>query len=362
MNKLLTLIFLSSSITCETWFGEITGHDRNDGKNGYAGSSGKAITAFYLCGGRNYRVHYLGDDKNTWTQEYCCCEPVGIGRSIDAISISGGKIYSVRFKNGRWGGKITGYNIYDSKKGYAGSLGKEIDAILIEGGDIYRVAYGGESSSVEEVSKRVVKNLFGLDYTYDFEHETIVKEDKYIRVTVKLERSYNYNAKSYINYVIKNNKLVDINIGDFGNILEELKKVVFFDIKSVQSKFEYSFTRGMCNGSVKIMINWLQKKIEIYTGSKITDNHNSFRGGFRITIYIKDDINDLKQTFLAPCSVFLKRLGVVGEKILELITRFLNNVWEILEKICERILESLPEIVCDFILIILFIFLFPFLA
>ena len=54
------------------------------------------------------------------------------------------------------------------------------------------MAYGGESSNVEEVSKRVVKNLFGIDFSYSFDYEMILKEDNAIKVTIKLEYEYKY--------------------------------------------------------------------------------------------------------------------------------------------------------------------------
>ena len=75
------------------------------------------------------------------------CKPVGIGRPIDGIAISGGKGYQVRLKNGRWLGMVYGYDIEDLNKGMAGILGKERDGILITGGERYNACTGGFSSS-----------------------------------------------------------------------------------------------------------------------------------------------------------------------------------------------------------------------
>lgn len=57
------------------------------------------------------------------------------GTPIDAIlfkSSVGIAQYRVHIKNGNWLPWVTGYNINDSKNGYAGIIGKEIDAIEIK--------------------------------------------------------------------------------------------------------------------------------------------------------------------------------------------------------------------------------------
>ena len=326
LNRVLLFFIIFNSIKSETWFNEVTGHDINDPNNGYAGGKGKAITAFYLNGNRHYRVHYLGNEKYSWTGEYWGSGVVGIGRSIDAISISGGYNYRVRYKNGNWEKPVNGFSIYDGVNGYAGTIGKEIDAILIEGDEGYRVAYGGESSNVEEVSKRVVKNLFGIDFSYSFDYEMILKEDNAIKVTIKLDYEYKYTSQHYVSMIIKNNKAVDVRFGDFGNIIDELKKVINFDINKLRTKIEHSYSKGMANGSVNVVFYWAQRKIEISAGSKITPDHNSYRGGFTITIYLKDDMNMFTEKMLAPCTVFLKRLGINGEVIIATIRRITGDI------------------------------------
>ena len=348
--KAILIIFILFFLTkSETWFGEVDGHDTSDGNNGYAGSKGKAITAFYLNGGRRYRVHYKGDDKYSWTGEYCCSGVVGIGRSIDAISISGGHKYRVRYKNGNWEKPVTGYDIYDSKNGYAGTIGKEIDAILIEGDEGYRVAYGGYSSNVEEVSKRVIKNMFGIDASYSFDYERTIIDNNRVKVTVKLEYVYNYKYGNKINLVVKNNRIVDANLGDFGNIIEELQKITNFDIKNLKSKIEYSYSNGMSNGHVSVMFYLFQKKIQISAGSKITADHDSFRGGYTINIYLKDDFNKNSGLVLAPCAVFLKRLGKIGQSIIAFINNVVNNVIQIIVIVAENLKNSLPSLLPTFL-------------
>ena len=240
MNQLLMISILLLLIKCETWWGEVSGHDTSDGKNGYAGSRGKAITAFYLCGDRKYRVHYKGDSKDTWTGEYCSCDPVGIGRSIDGISISGGYSYKVRYKNGNWEKPVTGYSINDSKNGYAGTLGKEIDAILIEGDNIYRAAYGGHSSNVEEVSKRVNESIeeillkhknkriavFAHGYAITFyllKYCTLVNVDETRKLTLK------YKDKIVMDKVINAPEVFRLVFDDKNN-LKSIKLIEFKDL------------------------------------------------------------------------------------------------------------------------------------
>ena len=86
MLKYFLFILLLSVIKSETWEAPVWGFDQNDWKNGIAGRPGYSITGFYLCGRRNYRVHYLGDPKDSWTGEYSWCDPVGLGKPIDAVN------------------------------------------------------------------------------------------------------------------------------------------------------------------------------------------------------------------------------------------------------------------------------------
>ena len=258
MNKTLIIFVLLYFINCETWYDEVDGYNAGDGKNGYAGSRGNAITAFYLKGGRSYKVHYKGDSKKSWSAEFNNGKPVGIGKPIDGISISGGQKYRVRYKNGKWESPVFGYNIIDSKNGYAGTLGREIDAISIEGGKAYRVAYGGFSSDVGEVANRVVKNLFGVDHTYSYDYETTIINNYFIKVTVILLYDYNFNSNHFVKLAIKNNKIVDVSLGDL-NVFEELNKVININLDYFKSKFESSFSNGMSNGSLQVQYYWLQK-------------------------------------------------------------------------------------------------------
>ena len=66
-----------------------------------------------------------------------------------------------------------------------------------------------------------------------------------------------------------------------------LKEAINLDIKDIEPIFEKRLTiNGMYNGNIAMNFNWTQKTIEIDLGSKIMHNYYSYRGGFRISIYI----------------------------------------------------------------------------
>lgn len=339
MNKrIILLILFFSIIECETWLGEVNGHDKNDVNNGYAGSKGNAITGYYLCGGRKYRAHYLGDDKNTWTGEYWGCdEPIGIGRSIDAISISGGYGYQVRLKNGNWLPMIYGYDIVDSNNGYAGILGKEIDAILIEGGNYYRVCYGGHSSNIEEVSKRVVKKWFGIQITDSYEKEKTIIDNNLITVKVKLIGKWEFNFDGTLKFIIENNELKDITIGGLSlNELDEVFGKMIGDEKEKYDKFTVSFKVEMDNGQVTYTIDFLRQIITIDAGSKITKDYFTIRGAFRITIYIKNNDDNITKA--------QKFCLAVGNFVINLLKKIYDDLVSQLDDLAKlpQIREKIP--------------------
>ena len=199
----------------------------------------------------------------------------------------------------------------------------------------------------------MVKKLFGVDYSYNFNDETTIIDNIYIKVTVKLEYEYKYKYKSLINLVIKDNKAVDVNLGDFWNIIEELKKVINFNLDDIKTKIELSYSEGMSNGSVNVIFHWLQKKIEISAGSKITKDHDSFRGGYTITIYLKNDMNKKKQIILEPCYVFLKRLGKAGELVTNFINSIVNDIIQIIIEVMNNLNKLCPSLLSAFLAFIL---------
>lgn len=114
----LSIIFLLS-IKYETWLPEVNGHNENDDINGYAGKKGKPMTDFYLLGHKKYRVHYLGDESDDWSETVRNGHPLGNGKKIDGIMIDDAT-YKVRLNGGKWQPYVDGYDIYDSNNGYAG--------------------------------------------------------------------------------------------------------------------------------------------------------------------------------------------------------------------------------------------------
>ena len=349
MLKYFLFILLLSVIKSETWEAPVWGFDQNDWKNGIAGRPGYSITGFYLCGGRNYRVHYLGDPKDSWTGEYSWCDPVGLGKPIDGIAISGGKWYGVRRKKGKWIGNVNGYDIKDSKNGYAGILGVEIDAIIVQGGDEYRICHGGTSSVPEQVANRVVNNIFGVSKSYNYDWETTVVNNRMTEVKVKLMSKWNINYDGAIKFVIENNSLKEVDwgglIGD--DLYKSLKEAIGFDINNVKYKFEKGFTEGMANGNVVINIYWVQRKIEIDTGIKITKDSTSIRNGFRITIHIKDN-DDIFGKIKKVIKIFVFALGEFLNNILRLMTSFSFGNFE-------QIPQLIPQAVMGQFIAIIFV-------
>ena len=289
-------LFLLTIIKSETWYDPVSGANRYDGKNGYAGSRGKALTHFYLCGNRLYRVHYLGADKDTWTGEYCCCGEVGDGRPIDGIAISGGQGYQVRLKNGKWQDIVYGYDIYDHKNGMAGIFNYPIDAILVSGGDTYRAAIGPSTSLIEIVATKLSNNLFQVHKEFNFESEEFILDNDKVLITGKLYHNLDAQlSDGIIKLTIQDNNVVH---ADWSGLLPEnvnkaLKSLI--DVYNQQTTFESKITAGIVHGDVSVKIFWAEKKIEINASSKITKDHWSHRGGVKFTIYMKDNHNSYKK-------------------------------------------------------------------
>ena len=294
---IILVLFLSIPIKSEIWYDAVSGANVNDGKHGYAGSRGVALTHFYLCGNRRYRVHYLGDPRDQWTGQYWGCDPVGNGRPIDGISISGGKGYRVRLKNGGWKKMVYGYNINDYIHGMAGEYNKEIDAILVEGGDSYRAAYGPSTSLIEIVASKISNNLFGVSKELNFERNLFIYENDKVKVFGKLLHKIKVELEEgIIKLTIKENKVVKSDWSGLfpENVYKILKQMI--DVYKFQSNFESKITAGMVNGDVSVKSFWKEKKIEINVGVKITPDHWSYRAGVKYIIFMKDDHDDYKRS------------------------------------------------------------------
>ena len=121
------------------WLPQVSGYNRYDDNNGYAGIFGKSITSLRVSGGKAYRVHVkggkwlpavTGNNSNDSNNGYAGTTG---GSEIDGVAISGGVQYAVHIKGGNWLPAVSGYNINDDDNGYAGILGRPIDAIMIKG-------------------------------------------------------------------------------------------------------------------------------------------------------------------------------------------------------------------------------------
>ena len=143
-------IFIIKSVATKTWLPQVSGYNKNDANNGYAGIFGKAITGLRVSGGNAYRVHIKGgkwlpsvsgNDANDGNNGYAGTLN---GDDIDAVAISGGVQYAVHIKGGNWLPEVTGYNINDGNNGYAGIIGRPIDAIMIRG-RTYATSYNDNS-------------------------------------------------------------------------------------------------------------------------------------------------------------------------------------------------------------------------
>jgi len=127
------------SEAAKTWLPAVTGYNKNDGNNGYAGIFNKPITGLRVSGNNYYRVHIkgkswlpavYGNNQNDHNNGYA---GTSNGDIIDGVAIAGGVQYAVHIQGGQWLPAVNGYNINDGNNGYAGILGKPIDAIMIKG-------------------------------------------------------------------------------------------------------------------------------------------------------------------------------------------------------------------------------------
>ena len=145
----LFAILVVQSESSQKWLSQVSGFNKNDANNGYAGVMGSSILGLRVSGGKQYRVHVKGgnwlpavtgnnqnDDNNGYAWN---------GKPIDAIAVSGVSLYAVHIQGGSWLSPVSGYNINDANNGYAGILGKTIDAVMISG-RTYAVSISGGSS------------------------------------------------------------------------------------------------------------------------------------------------------------------------------------------------------------------------
>ena len=324
--KIIILLLSLLSIKAQTWYDEINGHNKNDGINGYAGSSTSRIHDFYLCSDRKYRVHYLNDK---WSEEFTACQPAGnCENQIDGIAISGGKGFFWRNNADlSWtSNNITKYDI-NSEDGYGGKLGELMNAILIYGDDYYRTAFRFDNCTNEKyVAKKLIRPLFEkgeLIINYD---ENIIDNNNYKKITIQLLNTSDIIFKGKIIIRLINNNIKDDDFGEDINIdlKEQLKEEIPIndDIDYLKSLFIQYFNQSMGNGSIIINFNWLQKIIGIDVAIKVDAKHYAYRGGYRINIYLSNEDSELLLKVKNVCKIFLK---ISGKKIPNSIKEILLN-------------------------------------
>jgi len=149
---LLSLVFTSKA--ANYWYPEVSGYDKSNSNNGYAGVYGVPVTALTVSGGYKYRVHILnggwlsevsGNDTGNDLYGYAGTKN---GDTIDAVAISGNVEYAVHVLNGGyWLSPVRKYDINDHINGYAGIIGQAIDAVMINGRTYATAHYTSGSSN-----------------------------------------------------------------------------------------------------------------------------------------------------------------------------------------------------------------------
>ena len=334
MNKNMNIVLILFALTilyikCEGWRNEVNGHSKGDYDNGYAGKYDDEANDFYLCSERRYRVHYSGDNKDIWSEEFSACQPAGICKGIDALAISGGRPYMCRTGSLWPDNAIFDYDIHNSTGGYAGKIGSPIVGILIYGNEYYRVSDTHEENlcSYERVvAKRIVNNLFGKNLIYNYDNETKIEiqKNENINVSVILLKPYNINQKGNISIKIEKSRLAKNNYRGIitQNYIDIINEIIEFDYSYIKNFFEDQFKNGMYNGDIAINFNWINKIIIIEVGSKIDSDHYCYRGGFKINIYLNDEEKELLQKIKKICKIFIR---YSGKRIPDFIKKLLSD-------------------------------------
>ena len=134
MNKLtiisILLNILAFTQCAQRWLGVIKGY------SDFAGIFGQPISSITVSGGTEYRVHTLGGKWLPAVTGYNRNDPKNgyagkDGVAIDGVAIKGAK-YKVHVVGGGWLNEISKYDINDATYGMAGIYGKKIDGIMIK--------------------------------------------------------------------------------------------------------------------------------------------------------------------------------------------------------------------------------------
>ena len=309
-NLYFFLIFIQFyiKVKAERWWDAVNGYNTRDHDYGYAGASRAPCIDFYLCGKRNYTVHYLGDDPNKWSKNFSNCEPVGVGREIDAICVDGIKSYKGRLHQGiHWMPVKKGCNISDVNK-YVGELGTPLACIAINGKDEYRMAYidnleAIKSSNPKNLSDRIIETFFGNkvknDSYYDREYELDLSVDtkninkiNYFKATIQLLNNENLNLNSdEILFAIYNRTIIysPWNRKELNKLMiKKLKDIINFDFYEELKNFERKIQNDTMRGLLTIHSYYEKNRIQMDIASKIIEDVDGFRGGIRLNLILKN--------------------------------------------------------------------------
>ena len=350
MHKFLILFILIFTVNCESWWSEIKGHDYHDTDHGYSGSPPKITNDFYLCSERKYRLHFVGDDDDTWSEEYTACEPAGIDRDINGVAISGGCSYQVY--NDGWSGLVEGYNISDKdgwlpyfeegneKKGFAAKERHSIMAYIVYGSEFYRCSDTHSpqylTSNEKLVAKRLVFNFFNISncnfnnydkkQTIDIPEKNGTNASFISNVTILLLKRDKINFNGKLKIKILKNEIININYNRLisDNYYNILNYILDFDIKNFTKKFEnFLVSKGISNGDIIINFNWPERQIIMDIASKIKFDFYGYRGGIRIKFYLNDDDIELISQIKSICKVFIRYSGkIIPKHIKEILSSF----------------------------------------
>ena len=325
MNNFLLffLLFNINIIICQIWYPEVKGFNTKDHDNGYAGSSYYKMLDFYLCSERKYRVHYQNEDE--WSKEFTACQPVGIGKVINGISISGGLPYKGRVDYD-WFADVTLYNISDIN-GYCGNLNGPITCVAISGGEYYRSAYGQkiECSNENSIAIKTIRNIFGFDEeTFYYDKEIQIESEPIGNISVILLNANEINLEGKIIIKVEKSNIIYANYEKL--ISEKFKKhinqVIDFDFDKMHNFIEEYYMKKLGNGTIDINYKWSENLIEMEAWSKIDGDYHSYRGGYKIIIRLNNDNMDLFLKIQEILKAFFKFFGKKMPK--EITTGFKN--------------------------------------
>ena len=308
LHSFFIFFILYTETKSERWWSKITGYNTLDHNHGYAGVSRAACIDFYLCGKRNYTIHYKDDPPDIWSKNFSNCEPVGVGREIDGICVYGNKSYKGRLHEGyQWMPVKKGCNISDVNK-YVGELGTSLACIAINGKDIYRIASldnldNIKSSNPKNLSDRIIESFFGnkvknySDYNREYELDLSVdinntNKINYYNATIQLLKNENLNLNGdEIKFAIFNESILysPWNDKEINKIMiKKLKDIINFDFYEEIQNFEKIIQNITMRGLFVIHSYYEENRIQMDIASKIVEDFEGFRGGIRLNLILKN--------------------------------------------------------------------------